>query len=337
MQSSAEDGPVGLSARGVRAVALWYVGRGRAELRAEPLGEPGEGRVQVRTLFTAISRGTESLVFNDLVPSDQRQRMRAPFQAGEFPHPVKYGYCAVGVVEAGDPAWVGRTVFALHPHQDRFVLPAGAVAEVPRGVAARRAVLAANMETALNALWDAGALPGSRIAVIGAGVVGALCAYLAGRLPGAEVTLVDVLASRADLAKALGVGFAFPAHAPRQCDVVFHASASAAGLQTALACAGDEAGVVELSWYGDRTTVAGLGGNFHSGRLRLIGSQVGQVAPVMRARWDYRRRLAKALELLADPRLDALLEPDIGFAALPEHLPALLGPGADVLCQVVRY
>jgi threonine dehydrogenase-like Zn-dependent dehydrogenase len=319
------------------ARALWYVAPGRAESRIEPLAPPAGGEVAVRTAFTAISRGTESLVYAGAVPAAEHARMRAPHQVGAFPFPVKYGYAAVGTVVSGPPALRGHTVFALAPHQTALVLPESAVHLVPGGVPARRALLAANMETALNALWDGGALPGARIAVVGAGVVGALTAWLAGRLPGAEVTLIDVRPGRAALAGALGLRFALPDGAPRDCDLVFHASASDAGLATALAACGDEACVVEMSWYGDRPVSAPLGEAFHGGRLRLVGSQVGRVAPAMRARWSLRRRLEKALALLADPCLDALLEPDIAFDRLPDALDAVLGPGADVLCQVVAY
>lgn len=319
------------------ARALWYVSAGDAQVREEPLPVPGPEEVLVRTRWSALSRGTESLVFAGAVSTTEYQRMRAPFQGGDFPFPVKYGYAAVGTVLAGPPQLCGREVFALHPHQDAFVVPAAAVVPVPDGVPPRRAVLAANAETALNALWDGAALPGARIGVIGAGTIGALTAWLAARLPGAQVTLVDVRPSRASLAAALGVAFATPEQTPGDCDLVFHASATEAGLATALAAAGDEATVVELSWYGDRPVRARLGDSFHSGRLRLVASQVGRVAPAMRARWTHRRRLAAALALLADDRVDALLEPDRPFSTLPTALPALLAPGADATCAVIAY
>ncbi len=323
--------------RPTRARALWYAAPGRAELREAPLRAPAAGEALVRTRWSAPSRGTESLVFRGAVPESERERMRAPFQEGAFPFPVKYGYAAVGTVLEGPDALRGRDVFALHPHQDAFVVPVDALVPVPAPVPSRRAVLAANAETALNALWDGGALPGMRIAVVGAGVVGALTAWLAARLPGTRVVLVDVRPAREALAAALGVGFATPAHAPSGCDLVFHASATEAGLGTAIGAAGDESTVVELSWYGDRPVAAPLGGAFHSARLRLVGSQVGRVAPAMRARWSHRRRLETALGLLADARVDALLEPDRPFGGLPATLPALLAPGADALCPVIAY
>ncbi len=319
------------------AVALWYAAKGKADLRAAPLPALGDGLARVRTLWTAISRGTERLVFNGLVSGPERERMRAPLQEGEFPFPVKYGYCAVGTVEAGPAGLLGRTVFCLHPHQDVFDAPVAMLTPVPDAVPARRAALAANMETALNALWDSGAGPGDRVVVVGAGIVGLLVAYLAAGLPGAEVTLVDVDLSRAGIAGHLGCRFQKPLDAPGGADIVFHASAHPAGLACALACAGREASVVELSWYGDRMVDVPLGLAFHAERLRLVSSQVGQVSPSRRPRWTYARRLAKALELLADPRLDALITEEVAFADLAGALPRLLAPGAPGLGTAIRY
>lgn len=317
--------------------ALWFEEIGRAAIRAEPLAAAAPDTVRVRMLYSGISRGTESLVFAGRVPPGEHQRMRAPFQAGDFGFPVKYGYAAVGTVEDGPDALIGRTVFCLHPHQDLFRVPATAVTVVPAAVPPARAVLAANMETALNALWDGGAGPGDRIVVVGAGAVGALTAALAGRLPGAEVTLVDIDPARAAIAAALGVGFALPEAAPGGADLVFHASARSAGLATALALAGDEATVVEMSWYGTAEVSVCLGGGFHAQRLKLVSSQVGRVAPGRRSRWDYRRRLAKALDLLADDRLDVLLGDPIPFDDLPARLPAILTAPGAAPCPLIQY
>ena len=317
--------------------ALWYVGAGRAEIRHEALAEPGPGEVRIRALYSAISRGTERLVLAGRVPPSEFERMRAPFMAGSFPFPVKYGYATVGRVESGPTGLRDQLVFALHPHQSIFNVPAEAIVPIPDGVPPARAVLAANMETALNATWDARPAAADRIAVVGAGVVGSLVAFLCGQLPGARVTLVDVEPSRADLARTLGVGFAAPAAALGDCDLVVHASGTAAGLATALGLAGEEATVLELSWYGADEVAVPLGGAFHSRRLRLVSSQVGRVAPSHRARWTFSRRLAAALDLLADPRLEALLAPAIKFHDLPARLPDILSPRSGVLCQLVTY
>lgn len=313
------------------------MGPGRAEIREEVLLPPAVGELRVNALHSAISRGTEALVQAGRVPVSEYERMRAPLMAGAFPFPVKYGYAMVGRVEDGPDDLANACVFALHPHQCAFNVAADAVLPLPAGVTAERAVLAANMETALNAIWDAAPAPADRIAIVGAGVVGALVAYVCGKLAGAEVTLVDLDPARAELAKAFDVRFALPDAVPRDCDVVFHASGQAAGLATAMEAAGSEAAVVEMSWYGTGDVPLPLGGAFHSRRLKLLSSQVGQVAPSHRPRWTRRRRLAAALSLLADPALDILLAPAIRFDELPLRLPQVLAPRSGVLCQIVNY
>jgi NADPH:quinone reductase-like Zn-dependent oxidoreductase len=317
--------------------ALWYAGAGRAELRPESVREPAAGEVRVRALYGAISRGTERLVFRGAVPPTQYERMRGPHMAGAFPFPVKYGYATVGRVEVGPAVLKDRIVFALHPHQSAFTVAADAVAAVPALLPAQRAVLAANMETALNAVWDAAPGPADRIAVVGGGVVGLLVARLCTRLPAAEVTVIDVAPARAELAQALGARFAEPAAAPEDCDLVFHASAMPAGLATSLRIAGQEATIVELSWYGAAPAAAPLGEAFHSRRLKLISSQVGEVAPSHRPRWTRARRLAAALDLLADPALDGLLAPATPFEDLPGRLTDILREQADARCPLIRY
>jgi threonine dehydrogenase-like Zn-dependent dehydrogenase len=313
------------------------MGQRECALKAAAIPVPGPDEVLVRMLWSGISRGTERLVFDGRVPEAESKRMRCPHQEGDFPFPVKYGYCAVGVVEAGPDALIGQTIFTLHPHQDRFVVPASTVTVLPAGLPPRRAVLAANMETALNAIWDSGAGPGDRIVVVGGGVLGLLTGFLAGGLPGAEVTLIDVDPSRAALAARLGMGFAVPGAAPQEADLVIHTSATAEGLALAINAAGLEATVLELSWHGAGDTPVPLGGVFHSRRLRLVSSQVGQVSPARRPRWDYARRLAKALELLQDARLDALITDEIAFADAPRQLPHLFAPGTGGLTAVLRY
>jgi NADPH:quinone reductase-like Zn-dependent oxidoreductase len=317
--------------------ALWYAGLENCVLKAAESDFPQPDEVQIETLFSGISRGTEGLIFRGQVPQSEWQRMRAPFQDGDFPYPVKYGYANVGKVVAGDPELVGRTVFSLYPHQSVFTLPAQSCVPVPDGVPAERAVLAANMETALNAIWDGKPSPGDHICVVGGGVLGLLTAFLASRLPGSNVTLVDTNAGRAGIASAFGMNFSSPEDAPRDQDLVFHASASSAGLATAMGCAGDETTVVEMSWYGDNDVQVPLGTDFHCRRLRLVSSQVGCVPAERRSRWTYRRRLETALSLLKDPVLDRLISHRVSFGNLPEHLPDLLNKASDVLAALVVY
>lgn len=281
----------------------------------------------VQALFSGVSRGTESLVYSGRVPESEFVRMRAPHQRGEFPGPVKYGYANVGQVIAGPAEWLGRRVFSLFPHQDRFVLPERHVHPIPSSVPAQRAVLTANLETALNAIWDARPVPGDRVSIVGGGVLGCLLAALLSRYPALDVELVDVLVERRDTAQGLGVSFALPEAARTDRDLVFHTSSHESGLARALELCGFQARVVELSWYGSQSVQVPLGRAFHSQRLQLIGSQVGHVSP-NKPGWSHHQRLELALQLLDDPRLDALLGAPIPFGELPARLPAVLGPSA---------
>jgi len=322
-----------MASRPNQARAFWITGPGSGELRDEPLAVPAAGEVLVETLFSGISRGTESLVFEGRVPASEYQRMRCPFQAGDFPAPVKYGYANVGRAVGG--ALAGRPVFCLFPHQTAYVVAESAVVPLPGGVPPERAVLAANLETAVNALWDARPQIGDRVSVVGAGVVGCLVAYLAGRVAGTDVELVDVLPGRAAQASALGVGFALPGVAQTERDLVFHASGRAEGAVTALSLAATDATIVELSWYGDREVSLPLGRDFHVRRLTLRSSQVGSVSPAARPRFTHRTRLELALSLLTDARLDSLIDGETTFEALPAALSDLSANGG--LCRRVRY
>lgn len=319
------------------ARAFWVAAPGRGEIRDEPLPEPGPGDIVVQAAFSGVSRGTEALVFGGHVPPSEWDRMRAPFQAGEFPAPVKYGYCSVGRVERGPEDLQGRYVFVLYPHQTRYVVPTPAAHPLPDGVPPARAVLAANLETAINGAWDARPHVGDRVSVIGAGTVGCLVAWLVARVPGCAVELVDINPHRAGVARALGVPFAEPGSATRDADIVIHASGAPAGLSLALELAGVEATIVEMSWFGDRTASLPLGGAFHARRLTITSSQVGRVAPMQRARWDTRRRMQLALSLLRDPVLDALITGESAFDALPAVMADLTTAPGDTLCHRIRY
>jgi threonine dehydrogenase-like Zn-dependent dehydrogenase len=320
---------------------FWIRTPGHGEIVTSPLGPREPDHVLVRTLYSGISRGTESLVFRGEVPPSQYQAMRAPFQEGDFPEPVKYGYSSVGeVLEVPDqpgPSIVGRHVFCLHPHQDLYMVPAQAVRVLPYGLPPERAVLGANMETALNAVWDARPSAGDRIVVIGGGVVGLLVAWLCRQIPATRVSLVDIDPSREVVAQGLGLEFAAAAPAGADADFIFHASGSPQGLEAALSVAGVEATVVELSWYGTRSVPLPLGEAFHSRRLTLRSSQVGRI-PVDRApRWDHSRRLGVALDLLGDKRLDILISGESDFETLPEVMRHLAEDGRGALCHRIRY
>jgi NADPH:quinone reductase-like Zn-dependent oxidoreductase len=319
------------------ALAFWLREPGIGEIRPVTIGKPAEDEVLVRTLHTGISRGTEALVFRGGVPPTEYDTMRAPFQEGTFPAPVKYGYLSVGVVDDGPRRLRGRTVFCLYPHQTAYVVPAQAVVPVPDGIPAERAVLAGTVETAVNALWDAAPLIGDRVAVVGAGMVGCCVARLLAGIPGVQVTLVDVDLRRAEIAAALGVDFASDADISGERDLVVHTSGTAAGLQRSLELLADDATVIELSWYGDRQVQLGLGGRFHARRLSIRASQVGAVAAARRGRRTHADRLALSLELLRDPAFDALLSGSSHFTELPDVMPRLANGELPALCHTITY
>ena len=333
------------------ARAFWIVEPGRGDIHEERIPEPASGEVLVRAEFSGISRGTESLVFGGHVPASEYTRMRAPFQSGEFPAPVKYGYCSVGRVEEGDPTWRGIRVFALYPHQTHYVLPAAAVHAIPDDVPSGRAVLAANMETALNGCWDANPHRDDRVTVIGAGTVGCLVAWVVRTTVGCDVELVDVNPQRAEVAERLGVRFA-RAHTDGRPDrvgpastaglstnrtIVIHTSGSPSGLRTALVLAAADATIVEMSWFGDCEVSLPLGEAFHSRRLTIKASQVGALPPAMRTEWNVDRRMAKALDLLKDPALDALITGESAFNDLPDVMRRLATSPGNTLCHRIRY
>jgi threonine dehydrogenase-like Zn-dependent dehydrogenase len=321
----------------IGARALWITGPGKAEIRDEVVAKPAAGEVLVRTTYSAISRGTESLVYSGEVPPSEYERMRAPFQAGKFPAPVKYGYINVGVVEHGSDALIGRSVFCLYPHQTRYVVPEAAVYPLPENLPPQRAVLAANLEAVVNGLWDAAPRAGDRISVVGAGTLGCLAAWLAAGYPGCVVELVDTNAAKAAPARALGVTFKLPGEATPDADLVIHASSTADGLATALTLAGFESTVLELSWYGARQVAVPLGEAFHARRLTLKSSQVGAIAAAQRARWTPRRRMQLVMRLLADARLDALITGESPFEELPAVLETLSARPGNTLCHRILY
>lgn len=328
------------------ARALWILAPGQAEIRdtAVTQGSAGVGggdghhpMVRVRTRYSAVSRGTESLVFQGQVPQSEYQRMRAPFQEGNFPGPVKHGYANVGVVEDGPGQLQGRTVFCLYPHQTVYEVPASAVVPLPADVPPELAVLAANMETAVNGLWDAAPAIGDRIAVVGCGVVGALVTYLASRIPGTRVQVIDTDAGRASVAQNLGAEFSLPREARPDNDIVIHASGAPAGVPTALELAGQEARIIEMNWFGDKPVTVPLGQAFHARRLTLRSSQVGCISPRQAPRWSHADRLKLAIGLLNDPVLECLISGESPFEDLPQVMAQLSERPQGALCHRIRY
>lgn len=319
------------------AQAFWLREPGHGEIMVETVPEPGLNEVLVRSLHSGISRGTESIVHRGLVPLEQYTSMRAPFQDGDFPGPLKYGYLNVGIIEEGPEHLRGRVAFCLYPHQTSYVVPATAVTIVPMGVPASRAVLAGTVETAINALWDAAPLVGTRATVVGAGMVGCCVARLLRGIPGAHVSLVDVDPARGDVAAALEVDFALPEAATGLRDLVVHTSATSEGLQLSLDLLAAEGTVIDLSWYGDRDVQVSLGVAFHSRRLGLRASQVNAVSPAMLGRRTSADRLVLALELLQDPAFDAVITGHSPFHDLPEVMSRVASGDLPAICHVIDY
>lgn len=323
---------------------LTYTQKHHAKLQRVALKPLKEKEILVETHYSGVSRGTERLVYSGSVPTTEWQAMRCPNQAGDFDFPITYGYACVGkVIEIGSSVTKvnpDELIFALHPHQSHFVIDEDWANPLPEALPLDRAVLSANMETALNANWDADFNPDSRVAVIGGGVVGLLTGYLASRSSNAPVTLIDIDPRKSEIATKLGLEFCLGdglSKSGHLFDVLFHTSASGNGLQSAIDHANFEATIVEMSWYGEKSVNLTLGGRFHSQRLKLVSSQVGAVSPKKRANISHAERLQIAMGHLKDDALDALLYPHIEFSELPTQLSQIFDPAYDALCPLVTY
>jgi threonine dehydrogenase-like Zn-dependent dehydrogenase len=315
------------------ARALWIEAAGRAVLREETLPAPRDGWCRVEALYSAVSPGTERLVASGRVPAEVAEIMRCPYMEGAFPFPVKYGYSLVGRVTDGPLA--GKIVHLLHPHQERMQVRVSDLRVVPGDVPPERATLAANLETAVTALWDGRVTAGERVLVIGFGIVGSLVARLVSAIPGVELDVVERDPAKRALASTLG----FTAReTPRDdYDVAFGASGSAAEVQLAIDAVGNEGRVIELSWLGLQSAAILLGGSFHSGRKQLIASQVSQIPPSLRGRWDYARRTQLVFSLLRDPVFDQHITRQVAFEELPDFIADLCATPSAGLSVTVRY
>ncbi len=319
------------------ARGFWWRSAGAGEILGEPLGVLGQGECLIAARCSSISLGTERLVATGQVPEAMGEAMRCPHMGGAFPFPVKYGYSLVGEVIEG-PAWLlGRLVHALHPHQDRCRVAAAEVFEVPEGVTEERATLASNLETAVTALWDARVLVGERALVVGFGIVGSLIARLLASVPGVRLVVADSSPEKLAMAQAMGFEATAPGELSGGFDLAFHASGSSGGLQASIDQVGFEGRVIEVSWYGSRAVEVHLGATFHSQRKSILCSQVSNLPPHQRGRWDYRRRKALVFDLLKDPGFDAHLTDRIAFEALPGWFSRALADPPVSLAQLVVY
>ena len=320
----------------IRARAFWLAAGGRGLIRAEALPDPPADWCVVKTRFSAVSPGTERLVALGRVPVSLREEMRCPYMGGHFPFPVKYGYSLVGEVVSGPADLRGRAVHVLHPHQDICVVRREDVRPLPAGLPAERATLASNLETAVTAVWDSGAVLGERALVVGFGIVGSLIARLLSLSPGIDLEIVEPRRDRRMLAERMGFK-AFPEPGPGAFDLAFDAGGTPAGLQAAIDRVGVEGRVVAVSWFGARPVPLVLGGSFHSRRKRIVASQVSRIPGFLAPRWDVRRRTELVFRLLDRPEFDLHLSPPIPFSGLPELFRALRRRSPAGLGPLIAY
>ena len=327
-----------------QARRLVYPGPFRAQIVPVQLASLKKGHVLVKAVFGGISRGTESLVFQGKVPQSEWANMRCLHQDGEFEFPVSYGYSLVGsVVETANASGrlrVGDRVFVMHPHQNEIVVEEHYCNVLPAGLPDERAVLSANAETALNAIWDAGLTRGDTVAVFGAGVLGLLIAVIAAKRIDSQIVVIDRLDDRRETVERLGLRFLGPSDEieyRENFDCIFNTTASGEALQNAINLANFEGRIMEVSWYGNKPVELCLGGRFHSQRLSIISTQVGSVSKQMRPDVSPADRMQLAMAELLDARFDYLLEPPIAFKKLPEAIAGILGENKNALCQLISY
>jgi len=315
--------------------ALWHLSPQESLIRTQPVPSIGDGQCRIEASYSLISSGTETLVASGQVPAELHHSMQVPYMDGDFSLPVKYGYSLVGKVVEGSQSLLGKYVHLLHPHQSDCVVNEKDVTVIPKGIPPERAVLASNLETALNAIWDSGLSAGDRVLVVGMGLVGSLVAHFSRQFPATQVQVAENNSVRQTLVNKQGFQLHNPPDTPF--DVAFHTSGSSTGLQTCIDAVGNEGKVTELSWYGIRSAEIKLGGSFHQQRKQIISSQVSQLPPHQQARWDYRRRKQTVLELLQDNRWDQFLTATVDFADTPQLFDKLRQGDRSQLSWTIRY
>jgi 2-desacetyl-2-hydroxyethyl bacteriochlorophyllide A dehydrogenase len=322
---------------------VWFPRARSVELREERVEGPGPGEIRVRALLSALSHGTERLVYRGEV--DRHLALDLPSLAGGYGFPVKFGYASVGRVTAVgadiDAISEGDLVFALHPHQTEYVVSASLAHRLPADTRPEAGVFLANVDTAFNVLLDARARPQEVAIVFGQGVVGLLITQLL-RRAGLRVIAIEPAPIRRAMSGRCGAVAITPAQieviremtAGRGADLAIDASGNPNALQQAIDAVAVEGRIIVCSWYGAKRVSLDLGGNFHRGRLTIRSSQVGGIDPALAPRWDRARRLAAATDLLDDLILADLITHRIAFARAAEAY-KLLDERADETIQVV--
>jgi 2-desacetyl-2-hydroxyethyl bacteriochlorophyllide A dehydrogenase len=299
--------------------ALYFTAPRQVELKPEPLPSPDFGQVLVQTIISAISPGTELLIYRGLAPADLAKDETINSLTGDFSFPLKYGYATVGrVMELGRgvaPEWDGRLVFAFHPHESHFLATPDELLRLPDALTPEAAVFFPNMETAVTFLLDGQPLMGEQVAIFGQGIVGLLLTALLSRWPLSSLVTLDLYPRRRLLSENLGAHLSLDPSAPDAltrlaaglqgrgpypgADLSYEISGNPAALDQAIAAIGFSGRVVIGSWYGLKRSDLNLGGRFHRSRVRLIGSQVSSIAPELSGRWNKTRRYHVTWEMLA--------------------------------------
>lgn len=294
--------------------SLWFTGVRQQEIRSEPLPTPGPGQLGVTTLLSAISAGTELLLYRGQMPAEMSADASIEALSGTLAFPLKYGYSAVGLVtslgDRVDAAWLGQRVFAFNPHETGFVISAENAISISEHIESDAAVLLPNMETALSFAMDGAPIIGERVLVLGQGIVGLLTTHLLAQMPLASLTAVDKLAIRRNIALEIGATQTFGIDQPLESDsydLVYELSGNPAALNTAIDAVAFGGRIVVGSWYGTKRASLDLGGAFHRKHVQIISSQVSTLAPRWQGRWTKARRMQTALQLLPGVNLNLLI------------------------------
>jgi threonine dehydrogenase-like Zn-dependent dehydrogenase len=316
----------------------WHIDHIHSEILEKNYSDIEPDMQIVKSTYSLISVGTERLVAKGLVPDALKETMRVPFMQGSFDFPLKYGYSLVGIVIKGKPSLVGKTVHLMHPHQNFAIVPAEHLTIVPDSVPSQRAVLASNMETAVNAIWDSGISFGERIIICGFGVIGASIAILASQIPSTRVVIHETNPNRKNVALSMGFELFDTRNSGTQLfDVAFNTSASGEALQVCIDNTMPKSKIIEVSWYGINSVNVSLGGSFHTGQKQIVSSQVSNISENKQSHFNHLRRKQVVFDLLQNSIFDQLPFHFVDFKQLPNVFEQLRNDSYDQFATIVKY
>ena len=336
---------------------LYFTGPRQVALLTEPLPSPAVGQVLVKTIMSAISPGTELLIYRGLAPMGLARDETITALAGDFSFPLTYGYAAVGqVMELGPgvaPAWKDRLVFAFQPHASHFLATPDELLGVPAGLNPEEALFFPNMETAVTFLLDGQPLIGEQVAIFGQGIVGLLLTALLRRWPLSSLVTLDLYPRRRLLSEDLGAHLSLDPSAPDAmarlaaalqasspcpgADLCYEISGNPAALDQAIAATGFSGRVVIGSWYGRQRSDLNLGGHFHRSRMRLISSQVSSIAPELTGRWNKTRRYHTTWQSLVEVQPACFITQRFPIAQAAQAYELLDRHPEDVIQVILTY